>query len=260
MATVLGALKLGVLVAARVAPLTVFAPWISLRSAPAVVRAAVILALTLALAPLAAHAATDVPEHVPLVLLAVREAMVGTVFALASALPFVALDWSGQLVDTWRGASLAEVIAPPTGERTSPLGDLYLLFGVALFAAAGGHRVAIAAFARSFDAIPVGHAEALAGVTGSGLVAAKNVGSALGFAVVLTAPALVAIVAVELVLGFVGRMVPQIPVFFAGMPVRAAVGIAACLLVVPSLAEVLAPAFSQAIERAEQLLLPFGAP
>ena len=41
------------LVAARVAPLTVFAPWLTLRRTPPVLRAALVVALTGALAPLA---------------------------------------------------------------------------------------------------------------------------------------------------------------------------------------------------------------
>ena len=57
----------------------------------------------------------------------------------------------------------------------------------------------------------------------------RLVADALAFATALTAPAAVAIVVVEVALGLVARATPQIPVFFARMPLRAAVGLGAVL-------------------------------
>ncbi len=249
-------LAVGFLVAARLAPLTILAPWMTLRDAPMTTRGAVMLALTVALAPLAAASA---PPEVAggawaVGALALREVLLGTVFALASALPLYALDWGGRLVDIWRGASMAEVIAPPTGERTSPLGDVYLLGGVALFAAIGGHRLAFAAFAQGLAAAPVGvlpDASTVASVAGG---AGRLLASALAFAAAVAAPAAAAIVAVEVSLGLVARAAPQIPVFFAGMPLRGAVGIAALLLSVSLLFAHLPADFADALATAEALL------
>lgn len=253
------AMAVGALVAARVAPLTLLAPWLSLRAAPAVVRAAIMLALTVALAPIALGSAPQIPpQGLALALLAAREALVGATFALATALPLHALDWAGRLVDTWRGASLAEVINPHTGERTSPIGDLYLLMGVALFLALGGHRLALAAFAEGLVTVPVGSIAVGAGLSEVALGSARLAGSALAFAAALAAPAAAAIVLVEVALGLVARAAPQIPVFFAGMPLRAATGLAAALLGLTILVSELPPAYRHAIDAAGQLILPFG--
>jgi len=226
-------LLVGALVAARVAPLTVFAPWLTLRKTPPILRAGIVVALTLALAPLAEQSvALDVAAADALTFGAwlLREALVGTLFAVVTSLPFFALDWAGRLVDTWRGASLAEVIAPPTGERTSPLGDLYLLMGIALFLALGGHRLAFRAFAEGLAIAPVGGARFGDAGAAIALGAAELSGAALAFAMAIAAPAAAAIVVVEVALGLVARAAPQVPVFFAGMPLRAATGIAAMLL------------------------------
>ena len=146
------------LVAARVAPLTVLAPWLSLKRTPPVLRAALVFALTLAFTPIAMSAA-EVPDDslggATYAGWLLREVLIGALFAVATAMPLYALDWAGRLVDTWRGASLAEVIAPNTGERTSPVGDLYLLMGIALFVTLGGHRSALAAFAESLRLAPI---------------------------------------------------------------------------------------------------------
>jgi type III secretory pathway component EscT len=246
-----GWLALATLVAARVGPLTVLLPWLALRSAPATLRTALVLTLTLALAPLTASAIDTLPTSLAmLALLSLRELVVGTVFAVAAGLPFFALAWSGQLVDTWRGSSLAEVIAPPTGERTSPLGDLLLLGGVALFLALGGHRFALMAFAEGLVAMPVG-SFGLAADLGAVIMGTMHLaGAALAFSVAIAAPAAVAIVLVELGLGLIARSAPQIPVFFAGMPLRAATGIFALLLAAALVVDELPGAFEDATNAA----------
>lgn len=256
---ILRAVAVGALVAARVAPLTILAPWLSMRAAPAVLRTGLILALTVALAPLALESAPAIPPGgLTIAMLAAREALVGATFAVASALPLYALDWAGRLVDTWRGASLAEVINPYSGERTSPIGDLYLLMGVVLFVLLGGHRLAIAAFAEGLETVPVGSLAMGGGVEDVAFGAARLAGSALAFAAALAAPAAAAIVLVEVALGLVARAAPQVPVFFAGMPLRAAVGIAAALLGLSILVGELPDAYRNAIDSASRLILPFG--
>lgn len=256
---ILRMVAVGVLVASRVAPLTLVAPWLALRSAPVVLRTAITLALTVSLTPLAIESAGVLPTGaLSLSALAVREVLIGTVFAVASGLPLFALDWAGRLVDTWRGASLAEVIAPPTGERTSPLGDLHLLLGIALFVVLGGHRLAIAAFAEGLATVPVGAWAPGADLGAVAFGAARLTGSALAFAAALAAPAAAAIVLVEASLGLLARSAPQIPVFFAGMPLRAAVGLGAALLALSLVVDELPEAFRQAIDSAAALVTGFG--
>lgn len=245
-------LAVGVLVAARLAPLTVFAPWLTLRKTPIIVRSGLVVALTVALAPLChAHVRPEVLDEargLMMVAWVLRELLVGTLFAVASAVPFYALDWAGRLTDTWRGASLAEVIAPPTGERTSPVGDLYLLMGIAIFVAIGGHRIALGAFAEGLAVAPPG--DVVLATESLAMGAARLTGSALAFAAAIAAPAAVSIVVVELALGLLARSAPQVPVFFAGMPLRAAVGLAAALLGLSVAVGELPGAFEAALDTA----------
>jgi type III secretory pathway component EscT len=247
-------LATGALVAARVAPLTLFAPWLMLAKTPVVIRSGVVVALTFAFAPLCVGRidaeALEATHGLTFAAWVLREAMVGTLFAVATAVPFYALDWAGRLTDTWRGASLAEVIAPPTGERTSPLGDLYLLMGIAVFVSLGGHRFALAAFAEGLVVAPPGSIDLAARADEIVWGAARLTGSALAFAASIAAPAAVSIVVVEAGLGLVARSVPQVPVFFAGMPLRAAVGLAAALIGLSVVVGELPAAFEVAIDTA----------
>ncbi|MEM7607832.1 MAG: flagellar biosynthetic protein FliR [Myxococcota bacterium] len=241
------------LVAARVAPLTVVAPWLALRRMPASLRSAVVVGLTLAFGTVAPPDAA-LGDASPLVYVGwlLREVIVGTLFAVAVSLPLYALDWAGRLVDTWRGASLAEIIAPNTGERTSPVGELYALLGIAIFFVLGGHRAALRAFAASFETAPLGNAIPAESAQAIALQSAELTGSALAFAFAVAAPAAAAIVLVELALGLLARSAPQVPVFFAGMPLRAAAGLAALLTSLSLVVADLPGAFRGAIEIASR--------
>lgn len=223
------ALTCGCLVAARTAPVTWIAPWLGLRSAPPMIRTGVCVVLTLALAPVAFARMPHVPTDATFVLLLLREALLGSIFAIITATPFFALEQGGRLVDLYRGANLAEVLAPPTGERTSPYGDLAILGGLALFASLGGVRLALGVFAEGFVTLPVGATPATS-FGALSLDAAKALTSALTFAAVSAMPAAISIMVAELALGLVARAVPKISVFFLGMPLRAMLGLALGLL------------------------------
>ncbi|MEM1415377.1 MAG: flagellar biosynthetic protein FliR, partial [Myxococcota bacterium] len=66
-------------------------------------------------------------------------------------------------------------------------------------------------------------------------------------------------VLVEASLGLVARAAPQVPVFFAGMPLRAAAGLAGALLALAALGGRLAPALGSGIDAAAAWLRALGA-
>jgi len=246
-------LSVALLVAARLAPMTVLTPWIALRGTPVLLRAALLVGLTVAMTPVVLPSAPAPPGDLfTLAVMVVREGALGTVFALAVAIPFYALDFAGRLVDAMRGASQSET-ALPGGDRSSPLGALHLLFGTALFLALGGHRLALAALGDTWIAIPPGSSLPAMTVGALALGAARIVVASLTLAVAFAAPAATALVVVEIALGLIARTAPVIPMHFAGIPARAALGIGATLLALSVLMPHLSTLFGEAIEAAGQL-------
>lgn len=247
-------LRAGALVAARVAPLSVMAPFFALRDAPPTLRIATVLLLTVSIGGVAvAHADAASLAQLWLPAAMAREAMIGLTFALAAAIPFYALDFGGRFVDAFRGASMADVLAPPTGERTTPLGQLHLFAGIALFASLGGPRLLLQVFADTLTLVPIG-ADASFGRASFALGVARLGAASLGFGLAFAAPAALCIVMVEMGLGLLGRTAPSIPVFFAGMPLRAAVGIGGVLLGLSTVLDRLPAIFRASLEAARQLV------
>jgi flagellar biosynthetic protein FliR len=164
------------------------------------------------------------------VLLVAREVAVGLTLGYVAASLFRAAELAGRLTDTLRGANLAEALSPLSEARTSPLGDVMSLLAVVIFLELGGLGHVAAALARSYDAVPLA-----ASVTGGQLgrvahVAVVASAQLLEAAIGLAAPALVALLLADLALGAIGRVAPQVPLYFVGMPLKALLGVGAVLV------------------------------
>ncbi|MBN2574680.1 MAG: flagellar biosynthetic protein FliR [Deltaproteobacteria bacterium] len=216
--------------AARTVPLVWSVPVFGGPALPGQIRVALGLGLAVLCYPALASASPPA-DTVSWALLATREALVGVVMGLVCAAMFRAAAAAGELTDVLRGANLASVLWPAGEERTSPLGALLLLFASVVFLESGGVGHVVSALGRSYEAIPLGvplqigessRAAALLAITAS----AKLIEAAIG----LAAPALVALLLADIVLGAIGRAVPGVPLYFVGMPLRALLGVAAVLL------------------------------
>ena len=223
---------------------------------PARVRLALGVALSALCFPLLAG---RIPSGGPVlwVLLSLREMGVGLVMGFVAACMFRAVEAAGRLTDVLRGANLAETIAPEQGGRTSPLGDLLLLLTVVIFLEMGGAGYLATALARSYEAVPLGApSPGPASLHGAVIVVIAASAKLIEAAIGLAAPAVVALLLADLVLGALGRAVPQVPLYFVGMPAKALLGVGAMLAGLATLDSALTAGFRGFVgllERAAQL-------
>jgi flagellar biosynthesis protein FliR len=217
------------LAAARTVPVAWMLPAFGGPHVPGQVRVALGLGLAVLCLP---RLAGQVPQAGPLlwVLLIGREVAVGLSLGFVASLVFRAAETAGRITDILRGANLAEAINPVAEERTSPLGDVTLLLAVVIFLELGGPGHVVAALARSYDAVPVAASAAPQRLGQAAGLAIAASGQMLEAALGLAAPALVALLLADLALGAVGRVAPQIPLYFVGMPLKALAGVGAVLV------------------------------
>jgi len=195
LATTLGA---AVLLALRLAPLVLIAPWLAAGYAPRLVQLAITACLVVCLLPIALAAPLDLPDSTALLaLMAARELLMGVVLGLALAVPVLAVRWGGELI----GLGLAS-----PDEHDPPYARFYGLFAAALFVTLGGHRVALAALARSLARAPLAQLTApdgaLALLGGSALL----LGEAVLTAVLIALPVLVALALTDALLALIARL------------------------------------------------------
>ena len=170
------------------------------------------------------------PGPVGWVLLLIRELLVGLTVGLCTGAAFRAAEAAGRLVDTLRGANLAEVLSPTSDERTSPTADLYSFVAIVLFLEMGGMGFLMTALGRSYEAVPVGSPPSLAAFRSAAVLVTLTVARLLESALALAAPVLVALWITDVALGMVGRSAPQIPLYFAAMPAKALLGLGVALV------------------------------
>jgi flagellar biosynthesis protein FliR len=185
-------------------------------------------------------------------LLVVKEVMVGIAVGYVASMLFTALQFAGKLVDTEMGFGFVELMDPNTSQSVTVWGQMQVVLFTILFLAINGHYFLLLAIQRSFELIP------LTGGTMPGGKVAFHLTALTGgiFAVALkfAAPIYVTLILSEVALGAVARTVPQINIFFVGMPLKIAVGLGTAILVLPMLLSLFRATVEQLVQDIWRLL------
>lgn len=193
-----------------------------------------------------------VPAHLlDLVLILVREILLGALLALVASAVFAGIRFAGQLIGIQMGFSVASVIDPAGSGEVPLIGRFQELLALAVFLAADGHHLLLQGLSYSFEAVPPGGFPSLHDLPPLVLI--------LGTTVFLTAiqvgaPVLGALFLTDTALGFVARAVPQMNVFLVGLPVKIMVGIFFLLVTTPLFGGLLTKYSSQIVARTFALL------
>jgi flagellar biosynthetic protein FliR len=199
-------------------------PFLGGQMIPNQLKVSIPLVFTAFLYPIIASSVS--PAHVPafgipFFILALKEVFIGYVLGHICSLPFYAVEMSGGFMDTQRGTTFAQVLAPLLGGQTSLLSQFYLLLFITIFLGLGGNHLVIGAIGESFRVLPI-----LAWPTALNPQAPfvneviDLTGAIFTLALQLSAPVVVAMLLTDLTLGVVNRTAPNVQVFWLGMPIK----------------------------------------
>jgi len=221
------------LILARVSGFLTALPIFGWRMAPARVKVGMALALTLVFAavlPVDAHLA-EAPWGA-VALIAVREVLTGLGLGLAVAVVFASVRQAGMIIKRQMGLAVAREINPVTGEQSQPVGMLMEMCFAIFFLAVGGHRLLLRLMARSWEVWPVGQwpdiGEATEALVDAGL-------AMLLFALRLAAPMLAAFLVLAVVLAILARILPEMNILMASLPLRIGLGLFMAAAILPSI-------------------------
>jgi len=155
------------------------------------------------------------------------ELIFGLAIGSALGFVFVAVNWAGDIIGQQMGLGIAQAFDPQFGQSGSVVGDLYFYLTLGIFLLARGHHAFLTGVRASFDALPL-----MSIGMGKGLLdlVVGLLQSATMLAMQLAGPMLVTMLAVDVVLGFLSKTIPQINVMSAGLPLRSLVGIVVLVL------------------------------
>jgi flagellar biosynthetic protein FliR len=209
------------------------APILSARSFPGRVRISLALLIAIVAAPLAEAppASFDDPD---IWLKLASEIMVGLAIGLVARMILSAVDLAGETIGLQMGLSFAGFFEPASGSNSNAVGRLLGTLSLAAFVAADGPAMLIAATVQSIETVPT----AQAGSLFLGRIDVGNVATTvfeLGLLIAL--PYMALLLFVNLALGVVSRVAPQLNVFAIGFPVTIASGLILLTIGLPLMAQ-----------------------
>jgi flagellar biosynthetic protein FliR len=223
------------LVLARCSGLIATAPLLGDALVPRAVRVLFAGTLAVVLLPLAPPVSKPIAGLPGLAAAAVVEVAIGLAMGYVARLALLVFEMAGEVVSLQMGLGIASMVDPMEAFRSTILGRWYWLVGATLFLALDGHHYLLRALAASLEMVPPGR-----GLLGGDAAAALSsfASEGLARALAIGAPAVGILLATSLGLGLLARTVPQMNVFFVGMPIQIAAGILAVAATTPLLIDV----------------------
>lgn len=182
---------------------------------------------------------------------AMSELLIGFVFGLAVMIPQAALHLSGWVIDVQAGLSAVTLFNPGLeGDAQSPLGTILMLLGTVLFFTLNLHVEFYRALVASAEVLPIGQAgahlnmEAFFGLLGSSFL--------LGLMVV--APILFGLFAVDVGVAYASRSMPQANVYFLVLPLKIIVAVLLMVATLPLVPVLIERLFHDAFARIPAML------
>ncbi len=192
------------------------------RAVPVRIKTVAVLAMTLLLFPLVR---TRVPpldgDAIGLMILMVREALIGFTLGLLAQVIFSGIEFCGQLVATQMGLSIAVQFDPAMEGQFTAMAVLQNLLAMLLFLSLGVHHFFFSALVDSYQTLPVGSWQVKEELV---LFIIGLVGQIFVIGIKLAAPVMVSLLATTVVLGVMARAFPQMNIFVVSLPLNIGIG------------------------------------
>lgn len=208
----------------RIAALMSVAPILGSQSIPVQVKVFLSLFLSVTMLP----ALKEQPQLETITLLGLlplifKEIVLGLFLGYNAKFIFESYQFAGRMVSTQMGLGMANLVDPDSGQPVTPIGNIYTFFIMMVFLFLNGHHLLISALYKSFEISPAASYKfALAGARWE-MVSLFNEIFIIG--IKLAAPSMATLFLIEVCMGIMARIVPQMNIFFIGLPVRLGVGL-----------------------------------
>jgi len=167
-----------------------------------------------------------------LILLTAQEATIGACLGFITRMFFFAFSIGGNLIATYMGLSSAQLYNPTLGIQSSTVEQFYLAIATLIFLALNGHHVLIDGLAQSFQIVPL--AASSINITAFQQIT-DLVQQILVIGLQISAPMMMAIFLLNVLMGILGRAVPQINVLITSLPVNIFAGFLVMFISMPVL-------------------------
>jgi flagellar biosynthesis protein FliR len=201
---------------ARVGAMVMLLPGLGETNIPVRIKLAIALLLTLIILPL--HRADyhiDMGSMAALLVMMIYEILIGIVLGATARVTLAALEVAGAVIAQQLGLGFVTSVDPTQGQQGALIGNFLTLLGITMLFATDSHYLVIAALNDSYrifspgELVPSGDVAALA---------TRAFAAAFKLGMQLSAPFLVFGLVFNVGLGVLARLMPQMQVYFVGVP------------------------------------------
>ena len=221
------------LVLARVSAMVMLLPGLGESNIPVRIKIAIAVLLTLIILPLHRTAYTiDMSSMTPLLISMLHEIIIGVVLGATAQVAMSALQVAGSVIAQQLGLGFVTAVDPTQGQQGVVIGNFLTMLGVTLLFATDSHHLIIAALNDSYtifspgDLVPSGDVAELA---------TRAFSAAFKIGMQLSAPFLVFGLVFNIGLGVLARLMPQMQVYFVGVPLSIMIGFLIFALVISAM-------------------------
>ncbi|MHB8422444.1 MAG: flagellar biosynthetic protein FliR [Leptospirales bacterium] len=243
-------------VLARVSGLVVSMPVLSGKTVPVRIKGLIAIALSLLLEPVVIGHLLAPRDFSVWIGSLVTEFAIGVALGFSAYLVFAAVSFAGELAGVQVGFGLVDVINPLGLAEVPLIGTFQNTVAFLVFLASSAHEALIWSIGRSYSVIPPGGGM-FDNVFYEGYLSVFSHFMELGLT--LAAPFLVGGIVLNLALGFLSRMMPQMNLISVGFPVLVLGGLGLLILSLPFLGSVLEGAFSRMEDELPGIMSLMGA-
>jgi flagellar biosynthesis protein FliR len=210
------------LVFARIGAMVMLLPGLGESNIPVRIKLAIALLLTLIILPL--HRADyhiDMNSMSALLVLMIYEILIGIVLGATARVTLAALQVSGAVIAQQLGLGSITSVDPTQGQQGVLIGNFLTLLGITMLFATDSHHLVIAALNDSYSVFSPGEAMPSGDVAA---LATRAFAAAFRLGMQLSAPFLVFGLVFNVGLGVLARLMPQMQVYFVGVPLSIMAG------------------------------------
>ncbi|OCG21321.1 MULTISPECIES: flagellar biosynthetic protein FliR [unclassified Gilliamella] len=180
-----------------------------------------------------------------------QQIMIGALIGFTMQLAFMTVRFSGELIGMQMGLGMATFFDPIGGPSTSVLSRLINIIALLIFLSVDGHLWLLYGISNSFDIIPI----VVMPLPANGYLALIDASKLLFInGIMLALPLMTLLLTINISLGLLNRMTPQLSIFVVGYPVTLLLGLLMLTYLITTLPTFSEFIFEQIFERIANML------
>lgn len=218
------------LVLSRITGTLMTAPLFSTSPIPSQLKGALAALIAFIMYPyILQHSQIAVPyDLITMTLLVMKEVLVGVLIGFCASLIFVGIQIGGQLVSTQMGLTIAESLDPVTHQNVPILGQFYLYIASMVFIYMNGHQWIFENVFTSYKTLPMGLDFSFTPKLTEQIIYFISQLFPIAFSVIM--PIFAILFVLDIALGFMSKMMPQMNIFMVSLPLKIYIGMA-CMVI-----------------------------